>query len=780
MKNKALGPSLSTGFLFLFVVASSAFAAQASDCAGATGECFLCGGVGGIPCSIDCPGHYVEGVGQVACACPQGKPCECYCPYTGGTTGDGDGGVSADDQCKQAHGADAFYDPSTDGCRCAEGFGMKSGRCVPITRQCTHICEKGETQRPYPDCSCIPQDKCKGVECDDKCEGGVAYREGVCNPDSGMCEYTETPCPQGCSDDKLNCKGGAKGRIFFTDYSAGASSGTVVPVEGIRIVFDYYDKDRRLHTDPEKYFTYSDANGNWEFQSDEVFAVGNEIDVRIFYTNKDRKLTLVAEDNPSAIWDVDYDIGLKWNDPVFQDMEMDLNADTLPYNMEAAKIYAYVLKAIQYKENVLGMSSSVTEMVHLYASGSTRHRREIYGSPSGIFITSSRMDFFNYGAPTNREFHEYCHHIHGEAQYEAFNRPGEDHAGYTNPDSQWGLAEGWAEFCALEMKRQYGILAPDNYEIFDTMVVPELNYKVTSASPAISEELAVAGILLDLRDSNAYYDYGVDDDMVSIPMSTIIDAMSNRYDFGDGKGLHYVHTVRDLYLALKKEGASNQALMSKFTQGSDRTNLDQIFIMHGAYQDANDNGEWDEGEEAGYSGKGSDLRSSLESEKGMWLYIDATDQNGNLIRDGLVARISVDFEAPNERYSYSADVPVKDGKVAIMPPPEDYPATITVTAMQGGTTNSAAKSLTVTTQEFYQKYDQDKEFGTYRASLSMNPVQCSSNSQCGSKNAGNVCVEGFCKTVDIPPPPGAGGGACSSATILLGAVLGLSSVFRQR
>lgn len=47
-------------------------------------DCFLCGGVDGIACSMDCTGHYKPGVGDVACECPQGEPCVCYCPYGGG------------------------------------------------------------------------------------------------------------------------------------------------------------------------------------------------------------------------------------------------------------------------------------------------------------------------------------------------------------------------------------------------------------------------------------------------------------------------------------------------------------------------------------------------------------------------------------------------------------------------------------------------------------------------------------------------------------------------
>ena len=45
---------------------------------------FLCGGVGGIPCTTDCQGHWSESMhAYVSCECPQGHECVCYCPVEG-------------------------------------------------------------------------------------------------------------------------------------------------------------------------------------------------------------------------------------------------------------------------------------------------------------------------------------------------------------------------------------------------------------------------------------------------------------------------------------------------------------------------------------------------------------------------------------------------------------------------------------------------------------------------------------------------------------------------
>ena len=47
---------------------------------------FLCGGVGGIPCTTDCAGHWSESTGDyVSCECPP-EGCVCYCPVGGEET----------------------------------------------------------------------------------------------------------------------------------------------------------------------------------------------------------------------------------------------------------------------------------------------------------------------------------------------------------------------------------------------------------------------------------------------------------------------------------------------------------------------------------------------------------------------------------------------------------------------------------------------------------------------------------------------------------------------
>jgi hypothetical protein len=71
--------------VFIPVMAVLFFAslAFAGICPAGASDCFLCGGVDGIPCAMSdsCSGAYVEGVGNVACECPQDEECQCHCPY---------------------------------------------------------------------------------------------------------------------------------------------------------------------------------------------------------------------------------------------------------------------------------------------------------------------------------------------------------------------------------------------------------------------------------------------------------------------------------------------------------------------------------------------------------------------------------------------------------------------------------------------------------------------------------------------------------------------------
>jgi len=66
---------------------------------------FLCGGVGGIPCTTDCQGHWSESTGDyVSCECPP-EGCVCYCPVEGEEPQAGTGEIT-----ERPTTADSFLD----------------------------------------------------------------------------------------------------------------------------------------------------------------------------------------------------------------------------------------------------------------------------------------------------------------------------------------------------------------------------------------------------------------------------------------------------------------------------------------------------------------------------------------------------------------------------------------------------------------------------------------------------------------------------------------------
>lgn len=69
---------------FAFCVFASGLA-FAGSCPAGDKNCFLCGGVDGIPCTTNCSGAWSEAAhAYVSCECPQGEPCVCHCPIEGG------------------------------------------------------------------------------------------------------------------------------------------------------------------------------------------------------------------------------------------------------------------------------------------------------------------------------------------------------------------------------------------------------------------------------------------------------------------------------------------------------------------------------------------------------------------------------------------------------------------------------------------------------------------------------------------------------------------------
>ncbi|MCX8205801.1 MAG: hypothetical protein N3H30_01070 [Candidatus Micrarchaeota archaeon] len=645
---------------------------------------------------------------------------------------------------ESCYGGTHYYD-----CKCDPSNGEP--RCK--LEECPNGCDSQGVR-------CKAANKCVNVECTGECISGTYYYDGTCDEQTGECEYSKSiTCPNGCDPAANYCKGGISGRVYFIDHPFGRAQGIETPVRWAQISITTTAGYVNISTDEDGRFSY------------DAFAPGAKVtDIYLSFAEKNGKFSLPQSIQSSLDRRVLLFSGsADATDPSLMNMEFqlsDLNGTPWgDYGLENAVVYSNILKAIEFNENVLGRHSALTEKVYTNEPEITSHCSHSYQScsgqyriPPGIIINSADMNPYLAQAPLNREFHEYCHHIQDEF-FENHNfPPGNDHGGYSNPTSQFGLIEGWAEFCALEMKKHYGLGPRHIYEVDETTWNMELNYKMdTPEMPMLSEEIAIAGILLDLRDSPSDYG-GVDDDFVSMPLLDIYSILSTKRDFKDGKGPRYIETVRDLYVALDSS-ITNRAIMR---------DIDQVFILHGAFQDSNSNGRYDSGETIGYSGKGGVLRSDLAYEPGTEVIVDARDPNGNPIREGVVAVVSVDFSGNNSYLSYTFEKSVVDGKIAVPIPPKEYDATITIRAKQAGGTQISSKSTKVTTAQIYENIDPSKPLGTYSPVIDVQEVSCESSSQCIMWGYGDTCSRGKC-TTSGNGPGSAGDSLCAGLILLLSA-----------
>ncbi len=650
---------------------------------------------------------------------------------------------------------------------------------------CSCNCPNGGETYPGLDCrNSLPaaqqpaEDKCKNVECPDKCENGIMSTIGACNSDTGECTYKEEQCPQGC-EDNTKCKAvKMNGQVFYYD-----SKGTKVPLKYIKIE-TIAVKDSHIYAYGH---LVTDAEGKFTWDDPAAFQPGYEITTDIVFDESKGRL-YVVEGSPNAPLDYVYEEDVPVTDSRISNYEMDLTSMKTKKISDAAKVYATAQKAIDYKENVFQKSSTIKERVSVYSNDGNSHGDEVNAATNpndvGMFLLPMSSQFTT-SYIEDTMYHEYCHHIQNEIFNTKVAPAGSDHGGYYgNSDSGFGLIEGWAEYCAWEMKNYYKDNPDyDLYRIRGVAFDLELNYqmrekvfRVTNkySGPGMMEEMAIASLLEDLRDSPQSRG-GMDDDFIVIPTSTLWDAYSQSRDFGDGKGVRHVITLHDLYIALNASGY--KPLLEYYDKDTKVTQLDKVFMMHGAYQDLNSNGKWDQGEPFGYSGNGtaaSAYRTDLEALNGSTVALILTDSSGNTLSDGVMVHVDVKFSGDNAYLSYSYDVPVGEGVVNVPYPPREYDATISMYAFQPNTNNRASNAFTITTQEFYDQVDGSKPIGTYVATVPISKsVSCQADYQCVYSGEGLSCRNNLCSPTPLGTttgfPPGTGGcninGDCNSGYV---------------
>ena len=601
---------------------------------------------------------------------------------------------------------------------------------------------------------------------------------GVCLNEK--CTAKITYCASGeCADDKT-CKIAEEnkeisGQVYYESCNVLGgrnNGGQPVAVDSIKLKFEYTDASGSKHSDPND-FAWADSNGKFTFSSSTLLAAGNKIDALVCFEDKNNKLFLVKQDNLKDAICLPALTGLDAS--AVSNLQIDLTPKSAKPSKAAeiidnyVRIYSDVQKAIHFKENVLKQYPSTKERViidwdgyawaakfgkQVFLPATDSHLSEAFTDgtwnegPTGLRVGKNYLSC--YLDTPDAQFHEYCHHIQSEFGPEeilpARFPQGENHGGYfTNNDTEWGMIEAWAEFCDSEMNKYYDTAPYGFIAVGRTSLVNiEADYLIrgkgfTTTSEFVdfeqkknlgiyntkyekdwsaNEEFAIAGIFLDLRDSPSDYG-GADDDHVSLPLSEIYKAYSEKRSFSDG--YHHPYTLSQFYTAINAITVNNTQLHSEFTPGSKYTNLDQIFIRHLGFQDANNNTIWDSNELIGYTGRLDRVRNSPPHVPGTELILSITD-GGQLVQNSLSATVTVDFDPPHEKLSYTYDVGIKNNPLYIPYVPEDYNATITVTAFQSGTANTADTPFVLTTKELYDRIDPSVPIGIYASTISISKL----------------------------------------------------------
>ncbi|MFH0862884.1 MAG: hypothetical protein V1875_07650 [Candidatus Altiarchaeota archaeon] len=562
-------------------------------------------------------------------------------------------------------------------------------------------------------------------------------------------DFKSKVCYWPAANESNNATASIQGYVYYVDYTQGG--GVNMPIKNAYVVFRYADKSGVRHEDDKKFRTETDDKGFFSYENKNMFAIGNKLDILVDFNNSQHKVSVSSNRGDRRI--LHFIRGADTQDKKFENYQMNLRESQFYELSELGRLYAEVLRAVEFKENVLKLTGTVAESVHIDLNDGTWHSIETNSPtsryPPGIWIRANNAEFDDWTAPINREYHEYCHHIYyaelENPTEQARRQAGTFHAGYSvNPDTDSALTEGWAEFCALMISKHYGGGSTGLYPVGgrNTEWNIEANYKIDEKNNFAAEEISIAGVLLDLEDSGEDYG-GSDDDPVSLGLDEVWKVFSTPRDYGDGKGVRHIWYARDLYLAF--HSLNDPRLEGRFKAGSNRTNLEQVFILHNIFQDKNNDSKYQEGEVPGYSGKYGNLRMDATSQDGTELVMDVTDQNGKKF-GGLYADVDVAFAEPNKKLSYKYRLPVIDGQIAVPLPPHDYDTIVTVTAVQGGTNNKATNSFKITTNEMFEKLDPKKPMGTYKATVKTADVSCKKDDECMFYRAGNACKTGKCVT----------------------------------
>lgn len=260
------------------------------------------------------------------------------------------------------------------------------------------------------------------------------------------------------------------------------------------------------------------------------------------------------------------------------------------FGHEAALVFAHTARAETVRELHFPFEMDhelpVNVVVRAPApAGMADPRTHYVGATATVNILHEDASPDTEDAPWNREYHEYGHHVATDSRLGGEDRGlrtgGSNHGGLANADSSDSMSEGFAEF--------FGAKAFGNgsYKVGDGWFHLETD---TWSHPeqATYEEFDVASLLWDLIDET-----NEPGDGFTLETGTLWALMTSEDRLP-------IQTVRDLYLALEAGYGDRES-----DPATPLSDLDELFVKHRFWDDADGDKEHDPGEAVGWAGYGN-------------------------------------------------------------------------------------------------------------------------------------------------------------------------------
>lgn len=416
---------------------------------------------------------------------------------------------------------------------------------------------------------------------------------------------------------------------------------------------------------------------------------------------------------------------------------------TTPKLLNLGVIYFHTRQAVDFITTILKVSLDYDLPVDIYAYQSCDATHYIGEDTKGVENSVINICERDSGhliglRPMQREWHEMFHHLMmdtiGLPPIELKN----NHCGYYNETTADSWAEGWSHGWALVLNHcleyenecqdininptsedsfhilsgstnflksdfgdiRYEVSLEDNYEVWDEVTtvkpicdeyieLPDGGYLVSI------EEFAVASLIWDLYDSSNPEDRipGGYEDWIDLDLPQLWEALT----WGPEDSFD---NMWELYVSL-----SQITDLTKDTDNDGITNLDELFIMHGFFEDRepHDYIYQSVDERIGYGGRLE--RKDFPGIAGAAIKINLKDVNGDPIicAEGNCpsVRVEIEFDPPNEYFNFAYNLSLNqesDNLIGLFLPPTRTVATANIGLITGG---FPEETFTINNQMFW-------------------------------------------------------------------------------